>query len=220
MLIVRKYRICAPFCALSVLLCELISRPYANMGISDDGPYILIARHLAATGHIFYNGNTTPLLGWQLYVGAAFIKLLGFSFTSVRMSTLLVAMLLAFVLQRTFVLAGVTDRNAMIGTLALVLSPLYLMLSATFMSDVTGLFAIVLCLYSCLRALQASTERSATASPSINCLLRPYPVCPCSLLPLAGRLSGNPLRRQGHTLSQTLSSALTVLGVREALHRP
>jgi hypothetical protein len=163
MLIVRKYRICAIFCALSVLLCELISRPYANMGISDDGPYILIARHLAATGHIFYNGNTTPFLGWQLYAGAAFIKLLGFSFTSVRMSTLLVAMLLAFVLQRTFVLAGVTDRNATIGTLALVLSPLYLMLSVTFMSDIPGLFAIVLCLYGCLRALQSTTDRSTIA---------------------------------------------------------
>jgi hypothetical protein len=37
------------------------------------------------------------------------------------------------------------------------------MLSATFMTDITGLFAIVACLYGCIRALQASTERSAIA---------------------------------------------------------
>jgi hypothetical protein len=159
----RRLRFPAIFCALAVLLCELISRPYANMGVCDDWPYILMAQHLAATGHIVYNGWATAMLGWQLYLAAAFIKLVGFSFTTVRMSTLLVAIVLAFVLQRTLVLADINERNATIGTLCLVLSPLYLMLSVTFMSDITGLFAVVLCLYCCLRALQSSTDRSTIA---------------------------------------------------------
>jgi hypothetical protein len=77
------------------------------------------------------------------------------------MSTLLVAVVLAFVLQRTLVRANISERNATIGTLALVLSPLYLMLSVTFMTDIHGLFAIVLCLYGCLRALQAASSRAA-----------------------------------------------------------
>jgi len=156
----RRYRIPAVFCALAVLVCELISRPYAAMGICDDGPYILVAQKLAATGHIVFNGWSAAMLLWQLYLGAALIKLFGFSFTTVRMSTLLVAMVLAFFLQRTLVRAGINERNATIGTLALVLSPLYLMLSATFMSDIHGLFAIVLCLYGCLRALQSSSARA------------------------------------------------------------
>ena len=92
------------------------------MGICDDGPYILMARTLAATGHIVYNGWATPMLGWQLYLAAAFIKLFGYSFTTVRISTVLVAMALAFLLQRTFVRAGITERNATLGTLALRLS--------------------------------------------------------------------------------------------------
>ncbi|MGA8939177.1 MAG: glycosyltransferase family 39 protein [Acidobacteriaceae bacterium] len=163
MQLARRVRFPAIFCALAVLLCELISRPYANMGISDDGPYILMAQHLATTGHIAYNGWAAPMLGWQLYLGAAFIKLFGFSLTTVRMSTLLVAVLMAFVLQRTLVRACISERNAIIGTLALVLSPLYLKLSVTFMSDITGLFAIVLCLYGCLRALRASSSRAAIA---------------------------------------------------------
>ncbi len=131
------------------------------MGVGDDGPYVLMARHLAATGHIAFNGWATAMLGWQLYLGAALIKLFGFSFTAVRASTLLVAIVMAFVLQRTFVRAGIMERNATIGTLALVLSPLYLMLSVTFMSDIFGLFAVVLCLYGCLRAMQAATPRAA-----------------------------------------------------------
>ncbi len=144
-----------------MIVCELIGRPYASMGIGDDGPYILVTKNLAATGHIVYNGWSAAMLAWQLYLGAAFIKLFGFSFTTVRMSTLLVAAMLAFVLQRTMVRAGICEWNATIGTLALVLSPLYLLLSVTFMSDIHGLFAIVLCLYGCLRALQADTPRAA-----------------------------------------------------------
>ncbi len=103
------------------------------------------------------------MIGWQLYLGAAFVKLFGASATAVRMSTLLVAMVTAFVLQRTLVQAKISERNATIGTLAFVLSPLYLVLSVTFMTDVAGLFALLLCLYGCLRALQATSARGAIA---------------------------------------------------------
>ncbi len=157
----QRFRFPAIFCALAVLVCELISRPFANMGICDDGPYIRIAQALAATGHIVYNGWPTAMIIWQLYLGATFIKLFGFSFTAVRGSTLLVSLALTFFLQRTLVRAGINERNATIGTLALVLSPLYLLLSVTFMSDIHGLFAIVLCLYGCLRALQSASSRAA-----------------------------------------------------------
>ena len=161
MQLVRKFRFPALFCALIVLLCELISRPFADMGVCDDGPYILMARTLATTGHVVYNGWANPMLGWQLYLGAAFIKLFGFSFTAVRMSTLLVSLVLVFFLQRTFVLAGITERNATLATLALAVSPLYLTLSVIYMTDIFGLFAIVTCLYGCLRALQSSTSNDA-----------------------------------------------------------
>lgn len=160
---IRRFRISALFCSMAVLLCELLSRPYASMGVCDDAPYILMAQRLATTGHVVYDGWVSPMLGWQLYLGSAFIKLFGFSFTAVRMSTLLISLALAFVLQRTFVRSGITERNAVLGTLALVLSPLYLMLSVTYMTDIFGLFSIVLCLYGCLRALQSSTEGATIA---------------------------------------------------------
>ena len=70
---VRRLRLPAVFCALSVLLCELITRPYVTIGIADDGPYILMAQKLAATGHVLYNGWGAPMLTWQLYLAAAFI---------------------------------------------------------------------------------------------------------------------------------------------------
>ena len=68
-----------------------------------------------------------------------------------------------FFLQRSLARCGVSDRNATITTLAFVLSPLYLILSATFMTDIFGLFGVVICFYGCLRALQSATDRSTIA---------------------------------------------------------
>ena len=157
----RSLRIPALLCALAVLLCALLSRPYAAMGICDDGSYVLMAHTLAKTERLVYNGGPTAMLGWQLYLGAAFIRLFGFSFTTVRMSTLFVGMLTAFLLQRTMVRAGIREWNATFGTLALVVSPLYLMLSVTYMSDIFGLLAVVVCLYGCLRAVEAGQRPSS-----------------------------------------------------------
>lgn len=163
MQLIRRLRIPAFFCAMAVLLAELISRPFAEMGISDDGPYVVMAHTLATTGHILYTGWAAPMLVWQLYLADFFIKLFGFSYSAVRMSSLLIAIVMAWFLQRILVRSGITERNATFGTLTVVLSPLYLVLSATFLTDITGLFAIVICLYGCLRALQSLADRSAIA---------------------------------------------------------
>jgi hypothetical protein len=153
----------AALCAIAFMLCEAVSRPYAEMGVCDDWSFIRTAQVLAQTGHIRYNGWAACMIGWQLYPAAIFLKLFGFSFTSARLSTFLIAALTTFLMQRTFVRAGISEQNAAIGTLAIVLTPLYMALSATFMTDVQGLFAVVICLYGCLRALQAHRSSAAAA---------------------------------------------------------
>lgn len=167
---VKKY-LPALLCALAPIVCYLIVRPYAETGIDDDWSYIRSAQVLAQSGHIVYNGWATAMLGWQLYFGALFIKLFGFSFTAVRLSTFVQAVATAFLLQRTLVRTGINEWNATLATLTFVLSPLYLPLSFTFMSDVAGLLCIVLCLYMCLRALEAETQRSAMIWISLAALL-------------------------------------------------
>ena len=122
----------------------------------DDFSYTKSALILAQTGHVVYVGWAAAMIGWQLYLGAIFIKVFGFSFTVVRLSTLPIAMLTAFLVQRAFVRSGLNDWNACLGTLALMLSPLTLALTFSFMTDIGGLFCIVLCFYACLRALQAA----------------------------------------------------------------
>jgi hypothetical protein len=160
----------ALLCAIVPALCYLLMHPYVEIGLDDEWSYVKSAQVLAQTGHIAYNGWAAPMLGWQLYLGAAFVKLFGFSFTAVRLSILPIAMLTSFLLQRLFVRMGIEDRNAAIATLIFVLSPLFLPLTVTFMSDVCGVFSIVLCLYMCVRAVQANSDFAAGAWVSFAAL--------------------------------------------------
>jgi hypothetical protein len=151
----------ALWCAMAVALCVLAARPRLEMGFWDDFSYISTARAMADTGRIVYNGWANPMLGWQIYLGALFIKLFGFSFTAVRASVLIVGMATAALLQRLFVRLGVNEWNSTLATLTLTVSPLFLPLSFSFMTDVPGFFAILICLYGCIRAIQATSDRAA-----------------------------------------------------------
>ena len=153
----------AILCALLLAICTLASYPFAEIGGNDDFSYIRSAKALADTGHLVYFGWSSAMLGWQLALGALFIKLFGSSFTATRASILLVALVTAFLLQRTFVRLGLRETNATFATLTLVLSPLFIPLSFSFMSDIPGLFAIVLCLYLCLRAIDSPLPSQTTA---------------------------------------------------------
>jgi hypothetical protein len=73
----------------------------------------------------------------------------------------LIALMTAYLMQRTLVRLGIREANATLGTLIFVLSPLFMMISATMMTDVPGFFSILACLYGCARALQALRSRDA-----------------------------------------------------------
>jgi len=158
-------------CALIPILCYLLIRPYAEIGIDDDWVYIKDALKVAQTGHISYSGAETPILGWQLYSSALFIRLFGFSFTAVRLATVIEAMATSFVLECTFERAGLNRWNATLATATFVLSPLYLPLVCTFMTDVSGALCVVVCLYMCLRAAQTQSARSAMVWISLAALV-------------------------------------------------
>jgi len=165
MLIARASRRPAIVCALLLAICTLASYPFAEMGGNDDFAYVRSAKALADTGHMVYFGWSSAMLGWQLALGALFIKikLFGSYFTATRASVLLVALATAVLLQRAFVRLGLRETNASFATLTLVLSPLFIPLSFSFMSDIPGLFAIVLSLYLCLRAIESPLPSQTTA---------------------------------------------------------
>ena len=148
-------------CGLVTLLCMLAIQPRVEMGVNDDWSYIFTAKRLAETGHIFYNGWASPFLGLQLYLGALFIRLFGFSFTHARLSVMLLSVLAAPLMHALLVRSGIRAWNAAFATLMLTLSPLYLLLETSFMSDADAMFFTVLFFYAAVRCAQAETDRAA-----------------------------------------------------------
>ncbi len=151
----------AALCALALGLAIVISYPIAPVPFGDDFSYTQTALDFARTGHILYNGWATAMLGWQVLWGALFIKLFGFSFTVVRMSTWPVAMASVYLFHQILVRFGISARNAVLGSLAFGLSPLFFLIATTYLTDIPGTFVLVLCMYMCQRAVVAPNRRSA-----------------------------------------------------------
>lgn len=150
-------------CAVTVVACMWATYPIEQMGFIDDWSYAKTAQVFALTDHFVYNGWATAMLGWQVVWGALFIKIFGFSFTVVRLSTLPVAVATIILFHAVLVRFGINSRNAVLGTLALGLSPMFIPLAVSYMTDVPGLFVVILCLYLCQRAVDAKTNKATIA---------------------------------------------------------
>lgn len=141
----------------------ILAKPFVEMGFCDDWSYIRSAQVFANTGHLTYNGWAAMGLGWQIVWGGLFAKLFGFSFIHVRLATLPISAATIFFFHRILERLGATRGNATFGTLCLALSPVFIAMTASFMTDVYALFCTTLCIYLCLRALTAATNKSGFA---------------------------------------------------------
>lgn len=148
-------------CVLLLGLCLLATWPVVEIGVNDDWSYIRTAQVFLHTGRFVYNGWATAMLGWQIPWGALFAKIFGASYTAIRLSTVPIALACVPVFRKALRRFGLNEAHASFGTLALVLSPLFLPLADTFMSDIPGLFAILLCIYLCQRACGSADDRRA-----------------------------------------------------------
>lgn len=154
-------RLLALLCALTLPCIALCIHPVVEMGMADDWSYVRTAQLFLQTGQFHFNGWAAPMLGWQIVAGAAAMRLFGATFTVARMTTVVVAMAGVYLFHRTLVRMGLTRTNATLTTLTLATAPIYLTLAFSYMTDMYGLFGLVLALYCCVRMLQAGSEASA-----------------------------------------------------------
>lgn len=153
----------AMLCALVVVVAVLCTLPWLEMGVNDDWSFAFIARGFARTGHLSYNGWAAPLLGVQAVLGGWLIRAFGFSFTLLRFSTLPFAAGctgLVYTLGRR---TGLNHATATFGALTVGLSPVFIPLAASFMTDVPGLFFWLACFYCGVCAAKASSPRQCAA---------------------------------------------------------
>ncbi len=150
-------------CGVVVVAATLSALPFVGMGFCDDYAYIKMALDYARTGRMVYNGGTAVVSGWQIPLGALFIRLFGFSYTAPRMSTLVVALVTIWLFFVILVRFGISRRGAYFGALLFGLSPIFVPMAASFMTDIGSVFAIVLCLYMVKRAVDAGTAGETIA---------------------------------------------------------
>jgi hypothetical protein len=151
--------------ARNVLIClavftaeVLLAWPFADLAFGDDVAYSHVAYILTRTGHLIFNGWEAAMMLQQAYWGALFIRLFGFSFVCMRLSTIplaLGAVVLCYKLARR---AGLRPQNALFVTLLFALCPLYLPLAVSFMTDVPAIFFMFASFYAFARAEESVGE--------------------------------------------------------------
>jgi Dolichyl-phosphate-mannose-protein mannosyltransferase len=114
----------------------ILVRPFANLPFHDDWTYAWSVEHLLKTGEL-------QILDWsvhypfaQILWGALFCLPYGFSFSALRVSTVVLAWLGALALYGTLRELGRTRDASLIATVILVANPVFFVLSFSFMTDV------------------------------------------------------------------------------------
>ncbi len=135
------------------LFTILLVNPLREVSLEDDWNFALMVRHLLETGEYRLHEWLAPNLPFQTYWGGLFASAFGFSFTSLRASTLVVvaAGLVAFyVLGRDH---GLNDVQSGLVTLGFLASPLFVLHSFTFNTDAPFLMYFVISLLFYTRAM-------------------------------------------------------------------
>jgi 4-amino-4-deoxy-L-arabinose transferase-like glycosyltransferase len=144
-------------------LLIVVINPLREVPYEDDWSYTLMVRHLLETGHYQVDNWSAANPVSHIYWGALFARLFGFSFASLRISTLV---LLAAGLCGMYMLARehrLSARQAGMVTFVLLVSPLTLLVGFSYMTDIPYLACIVLGLAFYTRALRLNSYAWAFA---------------------------------------------------------
>ena len=129
--------------------------------LNDDWAYALAAKGLAETGRLTLSdwGSATQLP--HLLAGALFTKLFGFSFTALRLATLLAAAGALYFFIRLLDEFEVAPFEKAAAGLTLAATPLFLTLSNSYMTDVPYLFWMTAAAYFWVRRLNRPGDAAA-----------------------------------------------------------
>lgn len=135
----------------------LLAWPFAQTPFDDDWTWALTVKQLQATGHLIYNGWSSPAVIAQAYWGLLWTRLLGFSFNVLKISTLPMcagSVSVAYLLGRH---CGLAAGLAAFVALMLGLSPLFMPMESSFMSDLPGLFFMLFSMYALVRGYEQNS---------------------------------------------------------------
>jgi Dolichyl-phosphate-mannose-protein mannosyltransferase len=160
-----------PMSALALLwiLLIVVVDPQGEFPLVDDWSYARSVKTLLEENRLEYDGWNNPTLFFQVLYGALFCLPFGFSFEALRYSTLaagLIGGLSTYLLLRQIS----PDRSiATLGSLTLILNPVYFQYAFTFMTDVPFTAAAVVSALFLLNSLQYQSRKGLIIGTAFAC---------------------------------------------------
>jgi len=118
------------------LSLALVVSPFHEFPLNDDVMYAEAVQTFVETGQLKLSPWVAPTLVFQVVYGAAVSKLFGFSFTTLRLSTLMLSLVGTSSFYLFLRMLSIGRVLSLCGALTLALNPVYLNMSYTFMTDV------------------------------------------------------------------------------------
>jgi hypothetical protein len=147
------------WCVISMILpicAALLTLPFAPLAFGDDWTYVYTALRYAQSGSIQYNGWSEPLAIFQAIYGGALIRLFGFSFNLLRIATITIASGCSGLIYLLCRRAELPPPVSLFASLTATISPLFIALAASFLTDVYGCFFFLLCILLGIRAIDSA----------------------------------------------------------------
>lgn len=136
-----------------VVLAILVD-PRGDFPLNDDWSYGKAVENLVVEGRLAFTDWSEMTLLTQLLWGALFCRIGGFSFTALRLSTLVLSLVGVLATYGAIRRVGAKPRVALLGALTLALNPIYFCLSYTFMTDVPFIAIAMVSVYFFVRYLE------------------------------------------------------------------
>lgn len=137
----------------------IFANPFGDFPLNDDWVYGLAVKSILANGYYHFPSPSSSNVGPQVYWGALFCLPFGFSFTALRMSTLVLGLGGVAALYGTIKLVCGVPKTALFGALVLAVNPLYFGLANSYMTDVPFLALLLVALYLFVRGFGNSSHR-------------------------------------------------------------
>jgi hypothetical protein len=148
-------------CSLALIACIVIANPFVNSAFDDDWSYADTALRLAQSGSIHYSGWGSPTILFQSVWAALFIRAFGFSFNLLRLISIPFSaglVCLTYFLGRRL---GLRPSFAGFAALTLAVSPLFVPLAASFMTEPYACFFTLACVYAAIAAAESRSDSLA-----------------------------------------------------------
>jgi hypothetical protein len=159
------------------LIAVAIVNPFREMPYDDDWAFSETARHFLETGQYRLNAWLAPNMPFQTVWGALFCLPFGYSFSALRISTIVMALIGLVAFRALAVEHGLSRGAANLLTLCLASSPLVFKLSLTYLSDVpfVAMTTVAILLYTrALRSDRWLNWLAASAAASATIFIRQF----------------------------------------------